>query len=174
MFFVSWESIIRTALSTVMAYALMIFMLRLSGKRTLAKMNAYDFIVTIALGSSFATVALSKDVAISDGAVVFLLLILMQYIITWLSVRNSTIKNLMTSQPTLLLYKGELFDQLVKKERITIDEIYTAMRKVGIAELKDVDIIVLETTGDITVVGKITGDIDKALKDVGNFPPEKQ
>ncbi len=72
-FFQNWQSISRTLISTALAYIAMIIMLRISGKRTLAKMNAFDFIVTIALGSSLATVALSKDVALADGASVFLL-----------------------------------------------------------------------------------------------------
>ncbi|MDQ3844263.1 MAG: DUF421 domain-containing protein, partial [Bacteroidota bacterium] len=66
-FFDSWESIIRTIVITVLAYALLIFLLRTSGKRTLSKMNAFDFIVTVALGSTLATVMLNKNVALIDG-----------------------------------------------------------------------------------------------------------
>ena len=66
LFFDSWESIIRTSVITILAYILMIFFLRISGKRTLSKMNAFDLIVTIALGSTLATVSLSKNVALAD------------------------------------------------------------------------------------------------------------
>jgi len=58
----SWESIARTLLMTSLSYVTMVILLRISGKRTLAKMNAFDFVVTIALGSSLATVALNKSV----------------------------------------------------------------------------------------------------------------
>jgi uncharacterized membrane protein YcaP (DUF421 family) len=61
-FFESWESIARTLLMTSLSYVTMVILLRISGKRTLAKMNAFDFVVTIALGSSLATVALNKSV----------------------------------------------------------------------------------------------------------------
>jgi uncharacterized membrane protein YcaP (DUF421 family) len=54
-FFNVWESIVRTLVIGVLAYAILILQLRISGKRTLSKMNAFDFIVTIALGSTLAT-----------------------------------------------------------------------------------------------------------------------
>ncbi len=70
-FFDNWESIARTLTITISAYLILIFFLRVSGKRTLSKMNAFDFIITIALGSCLATVALNKEVALADGALVF-------------------------------------------------------------------------------------------------------
>ena len=91
LFFDSWESILRTGVTTILAYSCRILLLRISGKRTLSKMNAFDFIVTIALGSILATVLLNKSVALADGVLAFLLLIFLQYIITWLSVRYKTV-----------------------------------------------------------------------------------
>jgi uncharacterized membrane protein YcaP (DUF421 family) len=67
LFFYSWESIIRTGVTTILAYFCLILLLRISGKRTLSKMNAFDFVVTIALGSILATVLLNKSVALADG-----------------------------------------------------------------------------------------------------------
>jgi uncharacterized membrane protein YcaP (DUF421 family) len=61
-FFGGWESLLRTFVITVLAYVFLIVLLRGSGKRTLSKMNAFDFIVTIALGSTLATVMLNKSI----------------------------------------------------------------------------------------------------------------
>jgi uncharacterized membrane protein YcaP (DUF421 family) len=66
-FFDSWESTIRTFVITIMAYIALIAMLRISGKRTLSKMNAFDMIITIAMGSTLANVTLNKQVALVDG-----------------------------------------------------------------------------------------------------------
>lgn len=118
-------------------------------------MNAFDFVVTVALGSAFATVALNKNVALADGVLAFFLLIFLQYFITWLSVRVKTVKRFITSRPALLLYKGELYNDVLKKERITIEEINVAVRKKGIENLKSVDAIILETAGEITVISKL-------------------
>ncbi len=87
MFFGSWYSLLRILVVGVLAYVALIVLLRVTGKRTLSKMNAFDLVVTVALGSTLATVLLSKDVALADGVVAFALLIGLQFIITWLSVR---------------------------------------------------------------------------------------
>jgi uncharacterized membrane protein YcaP (DUF421 family) len=165
-FFDSWESIARTFIITILAYLAMIVFLRVSGKRTLSKMNAFDFIVTVALGSALANVALNKDVALADGALAFFLLIFLQFFITWLSVRVKKIKQIVTSQPTLLLYRGEVLGNAMKKERITIEELYVAARDKGIAELKEIDVVVLETTGIITIIPKMAKEKAETMKDV--------
>jgi uncharacterized membrane protein YcaP (DUF421 family) len=170
LFFDSWESLGRTFAVTILAYLIMIFLLRVSGKRTLSKMNSFDFIVTVALGSTLANVALNKNVALADGALAFFLLIFLQFSITWLSVREKRIKKIVTSQPTLLLYKGEIINNNLKRERITIEEIYVAAREKGIADLKEIDVIVFETTGKITIIPGITAGKAETLTDVKNYP----
>ena len=154
-FFDSWESIIRTIVITVLAYTLLIFLLRVSGKRTLSKMNAFDLIVTIALGSTLATVMLSKDVALIDGVLAFSLLIFLQYIITYFSARYKAVSHLVKATPTLLVYKGEMLRQVMKKERVAEDEIYAILREKGIGSLSEADAIVLETDGSLTVIKKV-------------------
>jgi uncharacterized membrane protein YcaP (DUF421 family) len=169
MFFESWDSIIRSFVITILAYIILIFMLRVSGKRTLSKMNAFDFVITIALGSCMATVALNKSVPLADGALVFFLLIMLQYVITWLSVRIDNVKKIITCTPTLLLYKGEMLKEVMKKERVTIEEIDVVARKNGFTDLKEIDAIILETTGDLNVIASMRDD-KQTMKDLSNFP----
>lgn len=154
-FFTSWESIYRTVTITVLAYVLLILLLRASGKRTLSKMNAFDLIVTIALGSTLATVMLSKDVALIDGVLALFLLIFLQFIITFLSARSGTISKLVKSTPALLVYKGEMLLHAMKKERIAEDEIYAIIREKGLGSLQEADAIVLETDGSLTVIKQV-------------------
>ena len=162
-FFDSWESTVRIVIITVLAYAVLIVMLRVSGKRTLSKMNAFDFVVTLA------TVILSKSVALLDGALAFLMLIFLQFCITWLSVRYKRVKQLITNDPTLLLYKGEVLHGVLKKERITLEEIYVAAREKGLTDLKDIHAIVLETTGTLSVLSEKSGGSSETLSDVQNL-----
>lgn len=164
--FTSWENIARVSIMTVLAYISMIFLLRISGKRTLSKMNAFDFVVTVALGSTLATVSLNNDIAIAEGSMCFAILIFLQYIISWLSVRFKSVKNLVTSKPTLLLYKGNLYEDLLKKERIAVDEVYVAAREKGFDNLKDIDAIILETTGEISIMGKVKSRQAQTIKNL--------
>ena len=66
-FFNGWSVLGRTLLIGVLAYVSLVFMLRVSGKRTLAKMNAFDLVVTVAIGSTLATIVLSRSVALAPA-----------------------------------------------------------------------------------------------------------
>ncbi|MGV3656827.1 MAG: DUF421 domain-containing protein [Chitinophagaceae bacterium] len=168
-FFDSWQSIIRTLVITILAYMALLVLLRSFGKRSLSKMNAFDFIITIALGSTMATVSLTKNVALADGVLAFLLLLGLQFSITWLSVRNKTVKGLVTSTPALLYYKGQLLHSVMKKERITIEEVNAKVREHGYSSLKEVEVVVLETTGDITIIKQADESGQSALQNVKHF-----
>ncbi len=78
----------------------------------------------------------------------------------------------MTGQPALLLFKGELLGDAMKTERITIEEIYLAARANGIANLSEIEVMVLETTGNITVISKLEKSNGEAetLKNVLGYP----
>ena len=80
-FFDNWETLFRTLIIGVLAYASLVMLLRISGRRTLSKMNAFDMVVTVALGSTLATILLNRDVALAEGVLAFALLIGMQYLV---------------------------------------------------------------------------------------------
>ncbi len=141
-----------------------------SGKRTPSKMNAFDFIVTIALGSCLSAISLNKEISLSEGVLVYCTLIFLQALLTWTSARVKNVRKIITAQPTLLLYKGEPLENAMKKERITAQEMYAAARKKGIAGMKEIEAIVLETTGDLTIISKTEGTAE-TLKNVSGYPP---
>lgn len=118
LFFDSWESIIRTLVITVLAYLVLLFLLRVSGKRTLSKMNAFDFIITIALGSTLATVVLNKSVALADGVLAFFLLIGLQFVMTYLEVRSKKFLNLLRLAFFTLLQRKHVESRHEKRENL--------------------------------------------------------
>lgn len=150
--FDDWRGLWRTLLVGVLAYIALVALLRSSGKRTLAKMNAFDFIVTVALGSTLATVLLSKDVALAEGVLAFIVLILLQFSVAWLSVRFPWVEALVKSEPTLLLYRGQLLRPAMQRERVSQTEIEAAVRQQGIADPAAVAAVVLETDGTFSVI----------------------
>ena len=152
MFFESWSDLFRVLVVGVAAYAALIAMLRVSGKRTLGKVNAFDFVVTVALGSTLATVLLSKSVTLSEGVLALALLIGLQFAITWASVRWPRFQGLVKSEPTLLVRDGKLLDGAMRRERVTREEIDAALREHGYGGLGDIACVVLETDGTLSVI----------------------
>lgn len=153
MFFSDSFSLIRILVVGILSYLLIVLVLRVSGKRTLSKMNSFDFIVTVALGSVLANILTSQDVALVDGILSFSLLVFLQFFATWLSVRSDLFSSIMKSSPKLLYYDGRYDAFAMKKERIPKEEILQAIRSNGYANLEDVAAVVLETDGTFSVIG---------------------
>ncbi len=151
MIFDGWEPILRTLVLGTLAYASVVVLLRVSGKRTLSKMNAFDFVVTVALGSTLATVLTSRDVALAQGVVALGLLIALQLVSTFVAVRVPPFRNLLKAEPTLLFFQGEYLDQALEAERVTRDEILAAVRQQGLTP-EAVGAVVLETEGSLSVL----------------------
>ena len=110
MFFDSWTGLARVAIAGVCAFAALVLLLRITGQRTLSKMNAFDFIVTVALGSTLATILLSKDASLVEGGVALALLIFLQISVAWLSLRSEGLQNLIKSTPLLLFHGGKFLE----------------------------------------------------------------
>lgn len=159
MFFDGWAGLVRTLVIGVMAYVVLIVFLRISGKRTLSKMNAFDLIVTVALGSTLATVLLSKDVALAEGAVAFAVLVGLQFIVTWSSVRARWVRRLVTGEPRMLYYRGRLLPDALRAARVTVDEVEAAVRSSGMASLEGASSVILETDGSFSVIKRQAGQI---------------
>jgi uncharacterized membrane protein YcaP (DUF421 family) len=169
MFFQSWSGLLRTTIVGVLAYVALVLLLRISGKRTLSKMNAFDLVVTVALGSTLATILLSKDVALAEGVMALAVLIGLQFIIAWLSVRSQTVSRLVKAEPRLLAYRGRLLHEAMHAERVVEAEVLAAVRQQGLASLDAAEAVVLETDGSVTVVKRTDRPEPEALTGVAGL-----
>lgn len=151
MWFDSWRSIGQTLLIAALVYPLLIVILRLGGKRTLAQMNAFDFIINVALGSLVAT-TLVETTKLADGIVAIAALVALQGLITWLSVRSDRFEGVVKSQPTLVFHDGQYLEGPMREERVTREEVRGAIRKTGRAEVGGVTAVVLESDGTFSVL----------------------
>ena len=149
--FNGWDGVLRILLIAPAAYVALILILRMSGKRTLAKLNAFDFVVTIAIGSTLASVITSSTLSLVDGLVALGLLVGMQFIVTAASVRLPWVNDVVKAEATLLVRKGELLPGAMRRQRITSDEIEAANRQSGGRGVEDAEAVFLETDGSLAV-----------------------
>ncbi|MGE0312899.1 MAG: DUF421 domain-containing protein [Lautropia sp.] len=155
--FDSWSVLARTVVVGCLGYVALIVFLRIAGKRTLARMNAFDMVVTVSLGSTLASVLVSKDVALAQGALALALLIGLQFLITWSSVRVRRVRSFVTGEPTLLLRDGRFADRAMRAARVNRDDVYAAIRSSGIPDIGRVGAVVLETDGSFSVIAAADG-----------------
>ncbi|MEP7206226.1 MAG: YetF domain-containing protein [Casimicrobiaceae bacterium] len=162
----SWSTLTHSLVIGAGGYVALIVWLRLSGKRTLSQWNAFDAIVTFALGSMLATATLSPSINLVQGAAAFGLFVLLQYAITWLAVRSAPVRRLIKARPTLLVHRGRMLADVMRRERVTEGEVLAAVREKGLAGMSQVYAVVLETSGRFSVIAGPAGDDHSALDDV--------
>lgn len=170
MFFDGWGGIGRVLVVGTCAYVALVAILRATGKRTLSKMNAFDLVVTVSLGSTLATVLLSKGVALAEGIAALALLCLLQYAVAWASVRSERFEDLVKAKPALLFHRGDILPDALRRERVTREEVMAALRQDGRTGTSGVEAVVLETDGSLTVLGA-QDDGREALRPVRGTAP---
>ena len=171
--FNSWDALQHTLLVGTLGYIATIILLRVSGKRTLSKWNSFDFIVTIAFGSILASLMLSKDTSLVQGVLAIGMLVLFQFIITWVSVRSNIFQGWIKAEPTLLLFQGELQHNALRHQRVSKGEVLAALRTNGLGSLEEAEAVILETDGSFSVIKKIKDASASALIDVKGYPQQQ-
>ena len=157
MFYNGWSGVLRVLAVGVPAYAALLLLIRLGGKRTLSKFNAFDIIITVAFGSSLSAALLNRNLALAEIITAFALLVLLQFLITWTSVRWDGIDRIVRAEPALLYHRGDFADEAMVRERVTKAEIESAVRSQGYPDVADVTSVVLETDGSLSVIGTKSG-----------------
>ncbi len=150
-YFDGWYNIERTVTLSVIGFTALIVMLRVSGKRTLSKLNAFDFIFVVACGSVFAATIIEKDVTLLEGMAALVTLIGMQVLLAEIAARYEWADRFINGHPTLLFSHGKFIPHALRKERITEGEVRAAIREKGITRVEDVDAVVLENDGSLSV-----------------------
>ena len=172
MFFESWRGLGRVLAVGLPAYVFLVALLRVSGNRTLSKMNAFDLVVTVALGSTLATVLLSRDVVLVEGLAALTLLVALQFAVTWSSVRSRTVDRLVKSEPALVVRDGEALPGAMRRARVTLEEIRAAVRQAGLADVEAASAVVLETDGTLSVMSTASGAILAGVRRPRGSPDE--
>lgn len=146
------QDILQLVFFCLVTYITVIFIIRISGKRTLSKLNSFDFIITVCLGSIMATTVTDPSLPITRGLTAFATLVFFQYLISKLTTHWKPAQKVILFKPALLYYEGQYIDETLKKERISKQEILEAMRQSGFEDLENVKAVVLETEGSISII----------------------
>lgn len=162
-FFEGWTGIGRVLVSGLCAYAVLVLTLRIAGKRTLAKMNAFDLVVTVALGSTLASVITSSRLPLAEGLLALVLLIGLQVAVAFAASRSTRLDKVVKSEPRLLVRRGQLLSGAMKEERLTEGEILAAIRQHGLDSLDRADAVILESNGAFSVIESVGGPDARAV-----------
>lgn len=166
-YFSGWEPLVRILVVGTLTYVALVVVLRISGSRSLASMNAFDFIVTVAIGAVFGRGMTAKSVSLAEVGAALFLLVALQFVVAWLQTRWTGAMGFITSPPRLLYYRGEFLRDAMQRERVTEAEMHAAVRKKEFGSMTEVEAIVLESSGEFSVIESL-GDgsaLDAALQE---------
>jgi uncharacterized membrane protein YcaP (DUF421 family) len=146
----SWSVLAAITISTVVVYAAVIVLTRLSGVRSLAKMSSFDFAATVAVGSTVAATALGQSPLV-NGLLVLALLTGLQWTVATLR-RRDLLHGLVDNAPILLVADARVLDDNLRHARVSREELYAKLRMSGVHRLDQVRAVVMETTGDMSIL----------------------
>lgn len=156
--------LVAIALSAVVAYFATVAILRVSGKRTLAEMNAFDFVVNVALGSILASTIVSATVPLVEGLTALALLVGLQTAVAFLAARFAPVRKAVKADPTLVVHRGKFLDDAMARARLAEADVFAAIRSSGIADLAGVHAVVLEANGALSVIASAPDEAGRPLR----------
>lgn len=164
-----WEPLVRTAIAGPLGFLGVVAMLRISGKRALSKLNMFDFVITVAMGTILGAY-FTGTVALIHGVFAFGVLLAVQYATTLTASRSEAAASLLMAEPTLLFHQGHFVRRAMQRERVTESSLRGQVRDSSIGSLDLVAAMVLETDGTVSVIPKDQGGDLDILPDTPNEP----
>lgn len=146
-----WAVLGWTAVNAALIYVLVIVLVRVQGLRSFAKMSSFDFATTVAIGSIMATTAASSEISLAAGATAAASLFVAQLLVAT-GRRWSRIRSVVDNDPLLLMVGGEILHDNLRRGQVTEDDLRAKLREANVLTMAQVRAVVLETTGDISVL----------------------
>ncbi len=133
-------------------YLFLLVALRLTGKRQLGQMSSFDLVVLLIISNVLQNAMIGNDNSVLGGFIGAATILLLNYGVARLVTSRKSIERLVEGSPTLLIHNGKVFEDNLRRELLTRDELMAALRRQGILAVEDVRVALLEETGAITAV----------------------
>ncbi len=164
----SFSALVLVVITAIVFYACIILFTRLSGLRSFSKMSSFDFATTVAFGSLLAATILTPNPPLLRAIVALGMLFGLQYLVALLRERTDFMSSIVDNKPIMLVFKGKILADNLKQTRVTEDDLRAKLREANVLSMDHVHAVVLETTGDVSVLhGDPDAQVDPVImKDV--------
>jgi uncharacterized membrane protein YcaP (DUF421 family) len=146
--------LLEIAFRTAFTFLYTILLLRLMGKRGVARLSSWQYVIIVALGSAVGDPMLHPDVPLIHGCAVITTIVMLEWLVSRLSLRNPDVERAVTGDPVTLIRNGIVFQHAMHAERVTAQDLREFLRQKGIASLDQVESAVLEDSGNLSVLVK--------------------
>ncbi len=138
----------------IIIYILVLIVMRLMGKREIGQLQPFELVISIMIADLASIPMTDPGVPIFNGLVPILGLLAMHLLITVLNIKSVNIRKITCGKPTILVYRGKIDEEALRKERFTVSELQERLRGKEIFNLGDVEFAILETNGEVSVIQK--------------------
>jgi uncharacterized membrane protein YcaP (DUF421 family) len=155
--------LLEIAFRTAFTFLYTILLLRVMGKRGVARLSSWQYVIIVALGSAVGDPMLHPDVPLIHGCAVITTIVSLEWFVSRMSVWNPDVERVVIGDPVTLIRNGIVFQQAMHAERVTAQDLSEFLRQKGIASLDQVESAVLEDSGNLSVLVKYGLRPDPAL-----------
>ena len=143
-----------TFVRSILLYIIVLIVMRMMGKREIGQLQPFELAISIMIADLASIPMTELGIPISNGIIPILGLLSMHLIISLLNMKSIKFREIMCGRPSILIYRGRIDEDILRKERFTINELEERIRANNIYNLEDVEYAILETSGQITVIPK--------------------
>lgn len=143
-----------TFFRSIVLYIIVLIVMRLMGKREIGQLQPFELVISIMIADLASIPMTDPGVPIFNGLVPILGLLAMHLLITLLNIKSVNLRKITCGKPTILVYRGKIDEEALKKERFTISELQERLRGKDVFNLGDVEFAILETNGEVSVITK--------------------
>lgn len=146
------QAILDIMVRATVVYLALLAMFRLAGKRELGQMSVFDFVVILIIANAVQNAMIGSDTSLTGGLVAAGTLVIADRIVDRAGFRFAWLEHRLTGNPTLLVHNGQVIEDHLRREGITVDQVMMALREHGIETLPEARSAVLEVDGTISVI----------------------
>ncbi|MCD9027145.1 DUF421 domain-containing protein [Luteimonas sp. BDR2-5] len=145
-----WEFVLRATA----VYVVVLVLVRISGKRTVGQFTPFDLLVVVLLGTAVQNSLIGEDTSLLGGLILAATLLGLNWLVGVISARSRRFDRFVEGRPVILARHGHVYRDELARQSVSAEDFAIARRSAGCATVADIEIAVLETSGEITVVRK--------------------
>lgn len=143
-----------TFIRSIILYIIVLIVMRLMGKREIGQLQPFELAIAIMI-ADLASVPMSEiGIPIINGIIPILGLLVMHLIISYINLKSMKMRQLICGKPSILIYRGKIDENIMRKERFTVNELQERLRANNINDINDVEYAILETSGQVSIIEK--------------------
>ena len=142
-----WELLLRGSL----VYLALFLIFRLSGKRQVGQLTPFDLVLLLIISNAVQNAMVGPDTSLVGGLIVAVVLILWNRLLGYLSTRSHRLERLIEGRPEVVVHRGRVYDDVLRRNDISLDELRAALRRNGAFDISEVEYALLETNGALSV-----------------------